>query len=505
MKSFRLGWMILFSLVLATGCELDGPAAEPKPEPPAGLIQIDATSDDTWVFFDLDTARTTDEDSGWDLAFRRQWIASNGGADVAVALLDGVRFEDVTKAPEDGYVRDGEDRSEPNLPNFAFHREGEWFAYDMATHQLTPRKNRVYVVLSTEGKAYAIRMVDYYDAAGTSGYPTFEMKEIEPPDSAVEPEEPEEPGEEPEEPEIPEDAIVVDATDSEAWVYFDLDTLEVVEEASDWELAFRRQWIATNGPGGVRVALVDGVDLEDVTEAPEDGYTADDFELTDENLPDLAFHGESDWFEYDTTTHRLFARKRVYVVVNAEEKAFAVQLLSYYKDGEAGHPTFVVKELGEETPLPGPEFTEVVIDATDAEEWVYFDLDSGETTGIDAGWDLAFRRSLIGVDGDAGVKVAILDGIGLEEVEAIPEDGYRADEVDIWDPEISDRDKEAGLAFHQEGGWYEYDMTTHRLSPRERVHVVISTEGKAFAVQMVSYYDENGTSGFPAFRFMEIE
>jgi hypothetical protein len=466
------------------------------------VIQIDATSSDKWVFFDLDTAKITEETAGWDLAFRRQWIASNGGADVAVALLDGVRFEDVTKAPEDGYVRDSEDRSDANLPNFAFHREGEWFDYDMATHQLSPKKNRVYVVLSTEGKAYAIRMVDYYDSAGTAGYPTFEMKEIEAPESPVEPEEPEKP-EEPEEPEIPEDAIVVDATDAEAWVYFDLDTLEVVDEASDWEMAFRRQWIATNGPRGVRVALVDGVALDEVTEAPEDGYVADDFELTDENLANLAFHGDSEWYEYDMATHRLAARKRVYVLVNAEEKAFAVQLLTYYKDGEAGHPTFVVKELGSEEPTP--EVTEVTIDATDSVEWVYYDLDAGETTDVESGWDLAFRRSLIGVNGEAGVKVAILDGVSLEKVESAPEEGYRADEVDIWDPELSDRDKEAGLAFHQEGGWYEYDMTTHKLSPRERVHVVISTEGKAFALQLVNYYDENGAGGFPTFRFMEIE
>jgi hypothetical protein len=42
----------------------------------------------------------------------------------------------------------------------------------VATHVLTPRK-LVYVVRGANGRYYKLEMLEYYDAAGTAGYPTF--------------------------------------------------------------------------------------------------------------------------------------------------------------------------------------------------------------------------------------------------------------------------------------------------------------------------------------------
>src|SRR5690606_20656734 len=133
------------------------------------------------------------------------------------------------------------------------------------------------------------------------------------------------------------------------------------------------------------------------------------------NEADLAFHQEDRWYSYDIGTHQLLPRKRVYVVVNAEKKAFAVQMLSYYKDGEAGHPTFVVKELGEPA---NSQVREVRIDATDGAKWILFDLDAGQVVDGSAGWDLAFQRQKIAVNGDVGVEVAWIDDVVLEEIES---------------------------------------------------------------------------------------
>jgi|GEM_PF-537056 len=468
--------------------EID-PPTKPQPEKPKTVV-IDATDEAKWVLFDLDALKVVNESAGWELAFRRQLVVVNGKGGVEIAVLDGANFEEITAAPEEGYVTDEiELAAEVEENALAFNTNGLWYDYDFERHVLTPKADRVYVVVSTEGRAFALRMVDYYDSDGNSGYPTFEVKEIAP--------RPEKPWE----PEIPEDAIVVDATSDTDWVFFDLDTLEVVEESAGWELAFRRHLVATNGAAGVRVAILDDLTIDEVEAAPEGGYLSDDgVDIHAEPLEegDLAFHQQGAWYSYDLATHRLSVRKRVYVVVNADEKAFAVQMLSYYKDGESGHPTFVVKELGEPA---NSQVREVRIDATDGAKWILFDLDAGQVVDGSAGWDLAFQRQKIAVNGDVGVEVAWIDDVVLEEIESAPEDGYARDAKPITDETLQETD----LAFHQDGGWYEYNPSTHRLTPRKRIYVVRSSEGKTFALQMIDYYDAASTSGYPTFRYKEIE
>ena len=48
-------------------------------------------------------------------------------------------------------------------------------------------------------------------------------------------------------------------------------------------------------------------------------------------------------------------------------------------------------------------------------------------------------------------------------------------------------------------GWYDYDGTGHILTPKRRVYVVRGAEGELFAVQILSYYSDVGSSGWPKF------
>jgi hypothetical protein len=53
-----------------------------------------------------------------------------------------------------------------------------WFIYNIPS--LTPNFT-VFVVKSGDGaKYYAIQVIDYYSEAGTSGYPKFRWREINP-------------------------------------------------------------------------------------------------------------------------------------------------------------------------------------------------------------------------------------------------------------------------------------------------------------------------------------
>lgn len=146
--------------------------------------RIDASAEDGWVFLDLDVGgREVAADSkGWDLAFQRFAVITNGGetgnGGVAVARLSGSAFDGLKTAPADGWMEDradGDDRDEYADSPFLYPEA--WYAYDQATHGLAPA-DFSYVVHTTEGAFFKIRFTGYYDDAGTAGFPTFQWAAV---------------------------------------------------------------------------------------------------------------------------------------------------------------------------------------------------------------------------------------------------------------------------------------------------------------------------------------
>lgn len=136
---------------------------------------IDSTSEQAWVYLDLESGRQLELDDGtasdaWDLGFRRFDVAIDGGVSgpggMEAVVLEGVAFDDVTEPPAEGWATDAADGDdEDDAPDLVF---AGWYAYDFMTHVLTPNP-LVYVVRTVEGNAYKLEILDYYDAAGTSG------------------------------------------------------------------------------------------------------------------------------------------------------------------------------------------------------------------------------------------------------------------------------------------------------------------------------------------------
>lgn len=147
------------------------------------VTRVDASDSVAWRYFSFatgsevvpaDPATSTD----WDLAFQRFHILSNGGvtggSGAAVAIVSGQAFADVSAAPADGYVEDSADGDDDDtIAESAFSDGDGWYAYDPATNRLSPYPN-VYVVRTGSGAFFKLAIVDYYDAAGTSGHPQFE-------------------------------------------------------------------------------------------------------------------------------------------------------------------------------------------------------------------------------------------------------------------------------------------------------------------------------------------
>ena len=172
-------------------------------------------------------------------------------------------------------------------------------------------------------------------------------------------------------------------------------------------------------------------------------------------------------------------------------------------DNGEGNTDFTDSKLDTATEQDGSYLTRV--DATAEEAWVYFDFESAAEVRPDTPedsdeWDVAFQRNKVklnsGPNGSGTVQVAPLQGAGFAEVSEAPAGGYVVD---------TEKDGEVELALEGEHIWYNYDITTHTLTPREIVYVFKSLEGGHFKLAFESYYDDAGTSGFLSFTWAEVD
>lgn len=141
----------------------------------------------------------------------------------------------------------------------------------------------------------------------------------------------------------------------------------------------------------------------------------------------------------------------------------------------------------------GGGVTFVEVESTGDSEFVHFDFASpGEVAATD-GWELAFQRYAVqvngGTSGSGGVEIAAIEGVAFDAVDTAPANGWRTDTAEA-------------LAFDD---WYDYDGATHVLTAGDRVYVVRDGTGAAWKLAFVDYYDDAGNSGFPSFRWAGLE
>jgi hypothetical protein len=149
---------------------------------------------------------------------------------------------------------------------------------------------------------------------------------------------------------------------------------------------------------------------------------------------------------------------------------------------------------------------QTLVDATSEDTWVWLDLESRAQIDVadpqvsDA-WDLGFLRFNIaidgGVSGPGGMEAVILEGVGLDDVDAVPSGP--------WVTDVADTEDHGDDPDYATAGWYDYDFATHVLSPKAIVYVVRSVEGNAFAFEVVGYYDDAGVSGWLQLRWKALE
>lgn len=295
---------------------------------------------------------------------------------------------------------------------------------------------------------------------------------------------------------------VVNATSQEDWIYLDLKTGEEKTPmnpgaSNGWDLGFRRFSISLNGgatgSGGVVALLVED-DFAAIQAAPAGIYESDNEDGDDDNEdPDIFFdRADTLWYDYDPATHVLTPREVSYVLRSVEGDYYKLRVDDYYSD--AGTAGFVKFTWGPVDPWVESLLS---IDASAQESWVYVDLESGqvvapETPESSLAWDLAVRRtgfrSNSGSSGPGAGGVIATEADNFYALNSAPSEGYLADEVlPIPGPPGSGEESRNGVL----DGWYNYNPTTHEVSPKNITYVVRHADGDVSKLQVKSFSDGN--------------
>jgi len=133
---------------------------------------------------------------------------------------------------------------------------------------------------------------------------------------------------------LPTNTIVIDATNEEQWTYFDFSRGEQVKihdtSSLEWDLAFRRGKIITNGGATNKFGQAGLIDLGEVSfdaveSVPLQNFITDVATRTQTENPVLL-----QWYKYNYITHKLTARKNIYLIRTSDGKFAKVQFLSFY-------------------------------------------------------------------------------------------------------------------------------------------------------------------------------
>jgi hypothetical protein len=133
----------------------------------------------------------------------------------------------------------------------------------------------------------------------------------------------------------------VNASSEKEYVYFDFSSgkpVKILDTSSlEWDLAFRRGKVISNGGASSKLGNAGLIDLgvvefDEVTEVPMDNYTQDMAAKTETENPVLL-----KWYNYNYFTHKLTAKENSYAVRTANGKFAKFQFMSFYCDNkEAG-------------------------------------------------------------------------------------------------------------------------------------------------------------------------
>ncbi len=154
--------------------------------PESGTYTINASSYEEWAYFSFSEAGSVsvanpESSHGWDLGFQRLKIRTNSGTSGpgsgGAINMGAIEFDSLIEAPEEGYVVDTMVIWMPGSPHedtVSMNPElMEWFNMSGGMPPTITAKDTVFVIKTADGKYAKIKLLDYYDQEGHSGFITF--------------------------------------------------------------------------------------------------------------------------------------------------------------------------------------------------------------------------------------------------------------------------------------------------------------------------------------------
>lgn len=300
----------------------------------------------------------------------------------------------------------------------------------------------------------------------------------------------------------------VDATSTEDFTYFSFTTKDTLGAAvgkiaegfaTDWDIAFRREEIKTNGGssttngGDIEAASLGVVDF--------DAVTIDDTVDVDWS-PDVIDHFIDEWYVYDTLTHQITITKKVYSMEDATGEHYVKFRVDSLIGG--GQPpamgdlyiTYYYQPIAGSLDLSGQT---VETSFTAGSTPVYFDFSTGAvTTPADPAnsldWDIYFYAyDLFQNSGPSGIGDCAAFLAWGELADSSDIDAFTAQPSAPLFPDI------AGSALTD---WYNYSgPPLHKLPSKSEVYL-LKTEGKVYKLRIESYYGEDGVSASGNYNFI---
>ncbi|GAB4569129.1 MAG: hypothetical protein Tsb0020_23120 [Haliangiales bacterium] len=156
---------------------------------------------------------------------------------------------------------------------------------------------------------------------------------------------------------------------------------------------------------------------------------------------------------------------------------------------------------------------DVRVEAKSDDDWIYLDLASAvgvaraadEPPPASASWDIALRRFHIKLNGGASgpgqAATAWLGEVGFDDIDQVPAGAeFVTDEADADGDGAPEYVMSTG-----ETRWYDYNLMTHVLTPKQGTFVVRASTGATYyRFEIRSYYDDAGTAGYPRIRWSAL-
>ncbi|WP_158971993.1 HmuY family protein [Paraglaciecola sp. L3A3] len=309
------------------------------------------------------------------------------------------------------------------------------------------------------------------------------------------------------------------------YAYFDLETMTVVslteeQAATDtsWDIAFKRTGVYLNNANndspvtayftGNNTDFWDGetpVADKFLNATPETELAAfDSVSITDVPadtsmfIADEMFNIISDFYNYDPVTHQVSAADDKYFIVNSDDQLTKYRVSALTQVGFAMSDITLQIANQDDADLFGAESPLLVDLVTECGlgDMVYVDFGTATVVTENDNWDLSFICNEANTGSDFEMDIAD-DATALQDftneitgisAEALP---YHSFKANTYTEKAFDATP-----------WYAYNIEggiPHGIYSQYGIYL-IKTDSATYKLQMLSYYDEESTSGSISFR-----